>query len=48
MVSGIDLLVLRPDEELKRLARLALELGVAGAVAAATDEEALRTALSEI
>ena len=29
MVSGIDLLVLRPDEELKRLARLALELGVA-------------------
>lgn len=28
MVSGIDILVLRPDEELKRLARLALELGV--------------------
>jgi pyruvate, water dikinase len=45
MVSGIDLLVLRPDEELKRLARLALELGVAGAVAEAADEEALRAAL---
>ena len=29
MVSGIDVLVLRPDEELRRLARLALELGVA-------------------
>ena len=48
MVSGIELLVLRPDDELKRLARLALELGVAGAVAEASDEEALRTALSDI
>jgi pyruvate,water dikinase len=47
MVSGIDLLVLRPDEELKRLARVACELGVAGPVAAAADEEALRTALAE-
>jgi pyruvate,water dikinase len=46
MVSGIDLLVMRPDEELKRLARLALELGVAGAVEAAADESELRTALS--
>ena len=46
MVSAIDLLVLRPDEELKRLARLALELGVAGAVKRAADEEALRTALA--
>ncbi len=32
MISAIDLLVLRPDEELKRLAQLAVELGVAGAV----------------
>ena len=46
MVSGIDLLVLRPDEELKRLAGLAVELGVAGAVQHAADEEALREALS--
>ena len=28
MVSGIDVLVLRPDEELRLLARLAVELGV--------------------
>ena len=46
MVSGIDLLVLRPDEELKRLARLAVELGVAEAVEGADDEEALRAALA--
>ena len=46
MVSGIDLLVLRPDEELKRLARLAVELGVAGAVEGADDEDALRTTLA--
>jgi pyruvate,water dikinase len=48
MVSGIDLLVLRPDEELKRLARLALELGVAEDVAGAPDEEALRAALADL
>jgi pyruvate,water dikinase len=46
MVSGIDLLVLRPDEELKRLASLAVELGVAGAVQSAADEESLRAALA--
>jgi pyruvate,water dikinase len=45
MVSAIDLLVLRPDEELKRLARLAVELGVAGTVHGAIDEETLRTSL---
>jgi pyruvate,water dikinase len=45
MVSGIDLLVLRPDEELKRLARLALELGVGKTVEGAPDEENLRAAL---
>lgn len=33
MVSGIDVLMFRPDEELKRLARLAVELGVDGAFA---------------
>jgi pyruvate,water dikinase len=45
MVSGIDLLVLRPDEELKRLARLAVELGVTDEVAGAADEDELRAAL---
>ncbi len=32
MVSGVDVLVLRPDEELRRLAGRAVELGVADAV----------------
>jgi pyruvate, water dikinase len=47
MVSGIDLLVLRPDEELRRLARRALELGVGTAVKGASDEGALYTALEQ-
>ena len=46
MVTGIDVLVLRPDEELRRLARLALELGVAEAVREATGEVDLRAALA--
>ena len=33
MVSAIDVLVLRPDDELRRLARLAVELGVSEQVA---------------
>ena len=33
MVSAIDVLVLRPDDELRRLARLAVELGVSEVVA---------------
>src|SRR5262249_55982796 len=33
MVAGIDVLLFRPDAELRRLARLALESGVAGALA---------------
>ena len=41
MVSGIDVLVLRPDDELRRLARLAVELGVSAEVAGAEDEEEL-------
>ena len=40
MVSGIDVVLFRPDNELKRLAGRALELGVADAVAGA-DSEAL-------
>jgi pyruvate,water dikinase len=47
MVSGIDLLVLRPDEELKRLARLAVDLGVATQIKDARSEDDLRPALSE-
>jgi pyruvate, water dikinase len=46
MLSGIDVLVLRPDAELRRLARNALELGVGDAVRAAADEDDLRAALS--
>ncbi len=45
MVGGADLLVLRPDAELRRLARLAVELGVAEAVRMADDETELRSAL---
>jgi pyruvate, water dikinase len=46
MVSGLEVLVLRPDEELKRLARPAVELGIAGQVRDARGEEELRTALA--
>jgi pyruvate,water dikinase len=41
MVSAIDVLVLRPDDELRRLARLAVELGVSATVAGAADEDEL-------
>ena len=46
MVSGIDVILFRPDDELKRLAARAIELGVAAAVRAAGDEDALRASLS--
>jgi pyruvate,water dikinase len=46
MVSGIDVLLFRPDDELKRLARLAIDLGVQEDVAAATDLDALRARLA--
>ena len=46
MVSGIDVVLFRPDEELKRLARRAVEDGIADAVRGASDEPALRAALS--
>jgi pyruvate,water dikinase len=45
-VAGANLLPFRPDEELKRLAKLALELGVADEVKAAADEDRLRAALA--
>ena len=46
MVSGVDVLLFRPDDELKRLARAAIDLGVADTVAAATDFDALTGRLS--
>jgi pyruvate,water dikinase len=46
LVSGIDVLPLRPDEELKRLARLAIALEIAEVVRSAHDEEQLRSALA--
>ena len=46
MVSGIDVVLFRPDEELKRLAERAVEDGIADAVRSASDEETLRSALS--
>jgi pyruvate, water dikinase len=46
MVAGIDVLVLRPDEELKRLARLAVELGIGELVKGAESEEELHAALA--
>ncbi|MCB1382838.1 MAG: hypothetical protein KDJ73_07890 [Notoacmeibacter sp.] len=41
MVQGVDSELFRPDDELKKLARLAVELGVAGALKAGSVDEAL-------
>jgi pyruvate,water dikinase len=41
MVQGIDIDLFRPDDELKRLAHLAVDLGVADALAEGTVDEAL-------
>jgi len=46
MVSGIDVVLFRPDQELGRLAARALESGLADAVSAARGEDELRSALS--
>jgi pyruvate,water dikinase len=46
MVSGIDVVLFRPDDELKRLARRALEADLGDAVLAAGTEEKLTQALS--
>jgi pyruvate,water dikinase len=45
MVAGIDVVALRPDDELKRLAARAVELGLGGQVLTAHDEAALTTVL---
>jgi pyruvate, water dikinase len=46
MVAGIDVLVLRPDDELKRLAALAIQLGIGDLVCSAGNEAELRAALA--
>jgi len=46
MVSGIDVVALRPDAELRRLAERAVELGVAEEIKSARGEEALISALT--
>ncbi|MEW5723721.1 MAG: PEP-utilizing enzyme, partial [Thermodesulfobacteriota bacterium] len=45
MVGGIDVILYRPDEELKKLAKLALDLGVADAVKADGDYARLQEKL---
>ena len=45
MVSGVNVLLFRPDDELKRLAAKAIELGVTEQVRAATDFAALTAEL---
>jgi pyruvate,water dikinase len=47
MVAGIDVLLLRPDDEVRRLARLAVELGVVDAFAAGRTPAQTLAALGE-
>jgi pyruvate, water dikinase len=48
MVAGIDILMFRPDDELKRLARLAVELGVAEPIKAGGEAEATLAAVGAL
>jgi pyruvate, water dikinase len=45
MLAGVDVVLFRPDDELKALARRAVETGLADAVKASADEPQLRRAL---
>ena len=47
LVSGVDVVLFQPDNELGRLAGLAIELGVADRVSTATDEPQLLAALAD-
>jgi phosphohistidine swiveling domain-containing protein len=47
MVSGIDVVLFRPDTELKRLAARAIELGIADAVLSSENEQSLKSVLSQ-
>ncbi|HEV7826898.1 MAG TPA: PEP-utilizing enzyme, partial [Mycobacteriales bacterium] len=46
MVSGIDILLFRPDDEVRKLAKLALEVGVADLVLANQDPHAALAAIA--
>jgi pyruvate,water dikinase len=48
MVAGIDILMFRPDDELKRLARLAVELDVAAPIKASGDAEGVLAAVGRL
>jgi pyruvate,water dikinase len=45
MVAGIDVLMFRPDDELKKLARLAVELGISDVFSTGGDPEVILTAV---
>src|SRR3954452_25621926 len=45
MVAGVDVVLFKPDEELQRLARMAIGMGIADAVKSAGDEDELRATL---
>jgi pyruvate,water dikinase len=47
MIAGIDVIMYRPDAELKRLARLAIELDVDGILASSSGYRAVEAALKE-
>ncbi len=47
MVSGIDILLFRPDDELRKLAKLAIELNVADVLLNNEDPEAALAAMAE-
>jgi pyruvate,water dikinase len=47
MVGGVDILFFRPDDELRNLARLALELGVAGAILDNQDPQQVLAAIAQ-
>jgi len=48
MVAGIDVLMFRPDDELKRLAKLAVDLGVDGAFVDGQDGERILAAVRKL
>jgi pyruvate,water dikinase len=48
MVSGIDVVALRPDDELRRLAERAVDLGIADEIESANGEQELISALTGI
>jgi phenol phosphorylase subunit alpha len=48
MVSGIDVIMYQPDQELKNLARKAIELGVENSLRSATEWEDVKATLSKL